>query len=70
MKSEKHTEKQQKTADSTQISHFDLVFHTVEGRPTMYILCFGGVWWCMHVYMVHIYVPLIVHAYGACMCMW
>ena len=27
-------------------------------------------WWCMYVYMTHIYAPLIGDACGACMCMW
>ena len=65
LKSEKHNEKHQKkqnnkkqTADSTQISHLDLVFHRVQREGQLgisYILVvFGGA----HVFG------------GACMCMW
>ena len=56
--------KSTKTADSTQISHFDLVFHRIQREGQ---LCISLFWWC-----------LVVHAcvYGAhictfnCACMW
>ena len=51
-----------KTADSTQMSHFDLVFHRIQREGQLcisYVLVvFGGdmcIWWCMH---VHIYMYL------------
>ena len=55
---------------NTDISCWPGVSYSTEGRPTMYIFCFGGVWWW--------HVCLVVHAcvYGAhictfnCACMW
>ena len=55
---------------NTDLSFWPGVSYSTEGRPTMYILCFGGVWWW--------HVCLVVHAcvYGAhicnfnCVCMW
>ena len=57
------TEKQQKTADSTQISHYDLVFHRVQREGQLgisYILVvFGGAYmciWCMNAHIcLHCY---------------
>ena len=48
-----------KTADSTQISHLDLVFHRVrrEGQLCMFWWCLVVhmcVCWCMYVYVVHL----------------
>ena len=76
LKSEKHTEKQQKQL----IQHRSLIltwcFIEYRGKANYVYLMFWWclvvmcILWCMHVYMVHIYVPLIVHACGACMCMY
>ena len=76
----KSTWKATKTADSTQISHFDLVFHRDQREGQLgisYILVVFGcahvcLWcmWCMYVYMVHIYVPVIGDACGAHVCIW
>ena len=58
-----------KTADSTQISHFDLVFHRVqrEGQLGIYLnflVVFGGAHMCLVMHVVH------MCACGACMCIW
>ena len=60
LKSEKQHWKATKTADSTQISHLDLVFHRVQ-REGQLCICFDDVSWCTCVF---------VGACGACMCMW
>ena len=44
-------------------AHMFLVVHVCVKISSMH-MC---VWWCMYVHMVHIYAPLIGHAY---MCMW
>ena len=56
-------------------SHFDLVFHRVQSvRSTRHILFFGGIWWCMYVYVVHVCVcGACILTYvlgGACICIW
>ena len=55
---EKHTWKTTKTADSTQISHFDLVFHRVQREGQLgisYILVvFGGACMCKWYMYTHI----------------
>ena len=58
----KSTWKATKTADSTQLSHLDLVFQRVqwEGQLGIY-LNFGSVWWCTYVFC---------DACGAHVCMW
>ena len=45
----KSTWKATKTSDSTQISHFDLVFHRVQREGQLGISYFGSIWWCMYV---------------------
>ena len=62
LKSEKQHWKATKTADSTQISHLDLVFHRVqrEGQLCMFWwclvvhMCVCWCMWCMYVYVVHL----------------
>ena len=51
------TEKQQKQLIQ-QHRHLILTWCFIEGRPTRYILNFGGIWWCTCVFG------------GACMCIW
>ena len=47
-RTEKHLNNN-KTSDSTQMSHFDLVFHRVQRESQLGISFFAGMWWCMYV---------------------
>ena len=58
LKSEKQHWKATKTADSTQISHLDLVFHRVQREDQLCMF-----WWCLVVHMC-----LLVHVVYVCVC--
>ena len=66
-------------------AHVCLLVHVCVCDACMAMYVFGGpcvvcmciciyadicVWWCMYVYMTHIYAPLIGDACGAHVCMW